>query len=61
MMTTVGHPNYPPYTSILTTSWLLREFARAYGSKDRLAARRQPTDQYDGALDTIDDHIGAAQ
>ncbi len=29
--------------------------------KGRLAARRQPTDQYGGALDTTGNHIGAAR
>ena len=38
-----------------------RTIGCAYGSKGRLAARRQPTDQYDGALDTTGDHIRAAQ
>jgi hypothetical protein len=32
-----------------------------YGSESRSEARRQPTDQYDAALDTTDDHVGAAQ
>jgi hypothetical protein len=35
MMTTVGYPDYLPYTSILATSCLLRWFARAYGSQVR--------------------------
>jgi hypothetical protein len=30
--------------------------ARAYGSEGRSEARRQPTDQYDAALDTTEDH-----
>jgi hypothetical protein len=30
-------------------------------SERRSEARRQPTDQYDAALDTTDDHVGAAQ
>jgi hypothetical protein len=40
---------------------LVAPSARGYGSEDRLAAGRQPTDQYDGALGNIDHHIGAAQ
>src|ERR1700736_3373801 len=42
-------------------SCLVVSSACAYGSERRLAARRQPTDQYNGALNTTGDHIGATQ
>ena len=52
-----GSSTQHPWTPIDRHGWAWA----AYGSEDRLAARRQPTDQYDGALDTIDDYIGAVQ
>ena len=60
-MTTVGLPDTSTHTTIELESCLFAPSARAYGSKGRLAARRQPTHQYDGALDITGDHIGAAQ
>src|SRR6478672_1772482 len=54
-------PRHLHYTTVELVSCLTTAPARAYGSKSRLAARRQPTDQYDGALDTTGGHIGAAQ
>jgi hypothetical protein len=60
-MTTVGLPDTLTYATVELASCLVTPSARAYGSKGRLAARRQPTDQYDGALDTTGDHIGAPQ
>jgi hypothetical protein len=60
-MTTVGLRDTSTYTTVELVSCLVTPPARAYGSKGRLAARRQPTDQYDGALDITGDHIGAAQ
>src|SRR6478672_4295267 len=54
-------PRHLHYTTVELVSCLVTPPARAYGSKGRLAARRQPTDQYDGPLDTTGDHIGAAQ
>jgi hypothetical protein len=60
-MTTFALPDTFTYTTTELVSGLVEPSACAYGSEGRLAARRQPTDQYDGALDTIDDHIGAAQ
>ena len=60
-ITTVGLPNTLNYATVELASCLVTPSARAYGSEGRLAARRQPTNQYDGALDTIDDHIGTAQ
>ena len=52
-----GSSTQHPWTPIDRHGWAWA----AHGSEDRLAARAQPTDQYDGALDTIDNHIGAAQ
>jgi hypothetical protein len=60
-MTTVGLPDTHNYATVGLASCVVTPSARAYGSEDRLAAGRQPTDQYDGALGNIDHHVGAAQ
>jgi hypothetical protein len=60
-LTTAGHTHTPAYITQGLPSCLVTLSAGAYGSDGRLAAKRQPTDQYDGALNTTGDHIGAAQ
>src|ERR1700687_1521322 len=60
-MTTVAPPDTSAHTTAELASCLVTPTARVYGSEGRSAARRQQTGQYGGALDAIDDYIGAAQ